>query len=136
MRKCAAGKTYNRMPFDAVLSSMPKLLLLFILHSSFFISANAQGNPSARYEIDAKRTGVSPVDKDAIPRSREFLRLDSTYYVGYMYEGLYLADKSSDVFGFRNAIPPLRRAFNLFEKDYRSKLEGDVHRTGKLYAKY
>lgn len=84
----------------------------------------AQGNAAARYEIDAKRTGVTPVDKDALPRSREFIRLDSTYYVGYMYEGLYKADKSSDVIGFRNAIPSLRRSFNYFERDYGKNLKG------------
>jgi hypothetical protein len=86
--------------------------------------AVAQGNPSARYEVDAKRAGVSPVDKDALPRSREFIRLDSTYYVGYMYEGLYKADKSSDVIGFRNAIPALRKSFNLFERDYGRNMKG------------
>ena len=91
----------------------------FILHTCF-----AQGDASARYEVDAKRTGVTPVDKDAIPRSREFIRLDSTYYVGYMYEGLYKADKSSDAIGFRNAIPPIRKAFNLFERDYGKNLKG------------
>ena len=42
-------------------------------------------NSAARYEIDAKRIGVNFFDKDALPRSREFIRLDSTYYVGYYY---------------------------------------------------
>ena len=83
----------------------------------------AQGNATARYEIDAKRIGVNPLDKDALPRSREFIRLDSTYYVGYLYEGIYKYDKSSDIIGFKNAIAPLRKAFKLFSKDYGSLMK-------------
>ena len=86
-------------------------------------SLSAQGNPTARYEIEAKRIGVDMLGKDAIPRSREFIRLDSTYYVGYMYEGMYKSDRSSDYIGFRNAIPPLRKAFVLLQKDYRRGLK-------------
>ncbi len=94
-----------------------RFLLFFIALFSFFISFS-QGNPVARYEVDAKRMGVRPIDKDALPRSREFIRLDSTYYVGYMYEGMYKAEKSSDYIGFKNAISPLRKAFILLQKDY------------------
>ncbi len=83
---------------------------------------NAQINESARYEIDAKRIGVSPEDKDALPRSREFIRLDSTYYVGWMYEGLYKFDRSSDYLGYKQAIGPLYKALHLFEKDYGFKM--------------
>lgn len=90
-----------------------------ILHFTFCIlNCSAQEGSAARYEVDAKRVGVNPIDKDALPRSREFIRLDSTYYVGYMFEGLYKSDKSSDYLGFRNSIAPLRKAFRLFEKDY------------------
>lgn len=92
--------------------------LLFYCHISF-----AQGNPVARYEIDAKRAGVDPLDKDALPRSREFIRLDSTYYVGYMFEGVYKSDKSSDFIGFKYAIPSLRKAFVLLQKDYGRNLK-------------
>ena len=105
-------------------STVFRFFLLFIFHFPFSISAFSQPNSAARYEIDAKRIGVSPLDKDALPRSREFIRLDSTYYVGYMYEGLYKDEKSSDLFGFKNAITPLRKAFVLFERDYGSTLKG------------
>lgn len=84
----------------------------------------AQGDPTARYEIDAKRMGVTPADKDALPRSREFIRLDSTYYVGYMFEGMYKSDKSSDFIGYKYAIPSLRKAFVLLQKDYGRSLKG------------
>jgi hypothetical protein len=98
-------------------SSIGGWLLFSILHFTFCINTYAQ-NSAARYEIDAKRVGVNPTDKDALPRSREFIRLDSTYYVGYMYEGMYKEDKSSDFIGYRNAIPALRKSFTLFQKDY------------------
>src|SRR3954470_2962746 len=83
----------------------------------------SQGNPTARYEVDAKRVGVNPGDKDALPRSREFIRLDSTYYVGYMYEGMYKSDKSSDFAGFKYAIPSLKKAFVLLQNDYGKNLK-------------
>lgn len=80
--------------------------------------AFAQINTSARYEIDAKRIGVDPASKDALPRSREFIRLDSTYYVGWMYEGLYKYERSGDYLGYQQAIVPLHKALRLIEKDY------------------
>lgn len=97
-------------------------LLIYLLFSLNKISFS-QGNPTARYEIDAKRMGVNPLDKDALPRSREFIRLDSTYYVGYMFEGIYKSDKSSDFIGFKYAIPSLRKAFVLLQKDYGKNLK-------------
>ena len=64
----------------------------FMLTVSWW-AATAQYN-AARYEIDAKRLGVNFSDKDALPRSREFIRLDSTYYVGRMYEDIFKNDWS------------------------------------------
>ncbi len=75
-------------------------------------------NPAARYEIDAKRQGVSPTEKDALPRGKEFVRLDSTYYMGWMYQGMYLSDRSADVSGLEKSLPFLRKAFLLMEKDF------------------
>lgn len=92
-------------------------IILFLL-TFFSLSSGAQVNEQARYEIDAKRIGVNPEDKDALPRSREFIRLDSTYYVGWMYEGLYKYDRSSDYLGYQQALGPLQKALALFEKDY------------------
>ena len=76
-----------------------------------------------RYEIDAKRLGVQPYDKDALPRSREFIRLDSTYYVGHYYEGIYKYERAADYLGYRNCILPLKKALVLFEKDFKKDLE-------------
>src|SRR5215831_20613365 len=94
----------------------PAYYLLLITHCSYAQYARTQAQ--ARYEIDAKRIGVNPTDKDALPRSREFLRLDSTYYVGWMYEGMYKYDRSTDYLGYKNAVIPLQKAFDLIDKDY------------------
>lgn len=95
---------------------MRYLLYILVLFFSSFESFAQKA--AARYEIDAKRIGVSPTDKDALPRGREFIRLDSTYYVGWMYQGLYLHDRSVDITGYQRALPLLRKAFLLMEKDY------------------
>lgn len=93
------------------------LLAMLLLFSFTTFNGFAQ-KAAARYEIDAKRIGVTPVDKDALPRGREFIRLDSTYYVGWFYQGLYLNDRSVDVVGYQRALPLMRKAFLLLEKDY------------------
>jgi len=78
---------------------------------------------AARYEINAKRMGLSPTDKDALPRGREFVRLDSTYYVGWMYQGIFMYDRSADEAGYQKAIPYLRQAFVLLEQDFTPVLQ-------------
>lgn len=95
----------------------------------------AQKNAAARYEIDAKRIGVSPTEKDALPRSREFIRLDSTYYVGWQYEGIYKFERSSDYLGFKYAIPPLQKALSLLEKDYGNGLK-NIYSSFVYYSQY
>lgn len=84
--------------------------------------ASAQKNAAQRYEIDAKRIGVALESEDALPRSREFLRIDSTYYVGWLYEGAYKFNKAVDYLGFKNAAVPLERALRLMERDFRKEL--------------
>jgi hypothetical protein len=95
----------------------------------------AQINSAARYEIDAKRIGVAPTDKDALPRSREFIRLDSTYYVGHMYEGLYKFERSADYLGYKFAAVPLRKAFDLLSKDYGDRLR-NLYSSVIYYSQY
>lgn len=103
---------------------MKYLKAIFIFNFSLLIFnwVFAQ-DASARYEIDAKRLGVAPYDKDALPRSREFIRLDSTYYVGYFYEGMFKYDRSADYLGYRNCIQPLKKSLLLFEKNYKNELK-------------
>ncbi len=97
------------------------IITMLLVLASFTQLAHAQ-NAGARYEIDAKRAGVSMTDKDALPRGREFIRLDSTYYVGWMYTGMFKYDRSADVPGYRNVLPDLLKAFFLLEKDYKGVL--------------
>lgn len=96
------------------------LIVWFCMHSN---NCCAQSLSAARYEINAKRIGVYPTSKDALPRSREFIRLDSTYYVGWMFEGLYKYERSGDYVGYKQAIVPLNKALVLLEKDYGDKLK-------------
>jgi len=75
-----------------------------------------------RWEIDAKRMGVSPTSEDALPRSREFIRIDSSYYVGWLFEGAYKYEHAADYLGYKNASTPLEKAMRLIERDYRKQL--------------
>lgn len=79
-------------------------------------------NPAQRYEIDAKRMGTDMLSADALPRSREFKRIDSSYYVGWMYEGAYKHEHAADYVGYKNAAVPLEKALLLMEKDYKKEL--------------
>ncbi len=79
---------------------------------------NHPRNAGKRYEIDAKRMGTNMNSDDALPRSREFIRTDSSYYVGWMYEGIYKVNHAADYLGYKNATIPLQRALNQIERDY------------------
>ena len=91
------------------LGAMPTLLL-------------AQSKAAKRYEIEAKRMGVSPDDNEALPRSREFLRIDSTYYVGWYFEGAYRFNHAADFQGYKACVAPLEKALTLLEKDFSKEL--------------
>ncbi len=70
------------------------------------------------FNLDQKRKTSDIFSEDALPRSREFKRIDSTYYVGWMYEGVYKFNHAEDYLGFKNAIYPLEHALALTEHDY------------------
>ncbi len=99
------------------------LRYIFIFIAFGFCKSLAAQNNAARYEIDAKRVAVNFYDKDALPRSREFIRLDSTYYVGWYYEGMYKFDRAADYLGYKNCIPSLRKSLSLFEKNYKNNFK-------------
>lgn len=80
------------------------------------------GKEGVRYEVDAKRMGVSENSDDALPRSREFKRIDSSYYVGAMFEGTYKYNHAADYLGFKNASVPLAHALYQLERDYKKML--------------
>jgi len=85
------------------------------------------GNPALRYEVDAKRTGTNINSDDALPRSREFIRIDSSYYVGWMYEGAYKFNHAADYAGYKNAIVPLEHALKQMDRDYKPELGTRTH---------
>ena len=70
------------------------------------------------FDIDQKRKTSDMFSEDALPRSREFKRIDSTYYVGWLFEGCYKYNHAADYLGYKNAIYPLERALQLCEHDY------------------
>ncbi|MFA6058166.1 MAG: hypothetical protein WC756_08195 [Taibaiella sp.] len=82
------------------------------------VPVNHPRNQQKRYEIDAKRIGTDFNSSDAMPRSREFIRIDSTYYVGWMYEGMYKVNHAADYLGYKNAVIPLKKALYQLERDY------------------
>jgi hypothetical protein len=81
------------------------------------------GKEAARANIDAKRAIENMYSDDALPRSREFKRTDSTYYVGWMFEGIYKYNHASDYIGFKNAAQALEKALRLLERDYKRALQ-------------
>jgi hypothetical protein len=74
------------------------------------------------FTIDQKRRNEEMYTDEAMPRSREFKRIDSTYYVGWMFEGVYKYTHAADYLGFKNASVPLQKALNLLERDYKKAL--------------
>lgn len=87
------------------------------------------------FDIDAKRdAGIS--NEDRLPRSREFKRIDSTYYVGWMIEGDYKFDHAADYLGYKNAAIPLEKALNLIEHDYAKALATRTSEVLVLYPKW
>jgi hypothetical protein len=97
-------------------------ILLLLSCNNSIAQTRVEQKAAQRYEIDAKRIGVSIESEDALPRSREFKRVDSTYYVGWMFEGAYKYNHAADYLGFKNATVPLERALNLIERDYKKEL--------------
>lgn len=109
--------------------SVPAVLLALQLLCTQL--SEAQSRQSLRYEIDSKRADVNYFGKDALPRGREFKRIDSTYYVGWMFEGTYKFEHAADYLGFRSAATQLSRALTLLEHDFKTELKT---RTGDVFA--
>jgi len=115
-------------------------IVIFTLFLSITTETSSQINSIKRYEIDLKReemntsmTGIMP--NDVMLRAREFIRKDPTYYVGYMFEGLYRYDHSGDIDGYIQASKPLKIALELFEKDYTVALR-DIYSSADAYEDY
>lgn len=115
--------TMHDVPFRSRKIHIYSLLLavLFCIDAQGQIQPHRK-NPGLRYEIDAKRTASDINSEDALPRSREFKRIDSSYFVGWMYEGVYKYNHAADYLGFKNASLPLEQALHLLERDYSKEL--------------
>jgi hypothetical protein len=94
------------------------------------LPAMMQGQTDVRSKIDAERRDLNFGDEKAFVKSREYIRLDSTYYIGYMYQGSYFYERARDVRGYNLAIQPLEKALFLIEKDYDKQLRT---RTNDIY---
>jgi hypothetical protein len=75
-----------------------------------------------RRSIDIDRRSLSFSSQEAFEKSREYIRRDSTYYIGWMYRGAYLFDRANDEKGFTQAIEPLKKALDQIERDYDKQL--------------
>lgn len=110
----AMAQTNNRPSRPA--PTLPQLL-------PQFMPPHPANKMSERYfNIDAKRMIEDMDGEDALARSREFKRIDSTYYVGWMFEGAYKYNHAADYLGYKNAAAPLERALALMEHDYAKAL--------------
>jgi Tfp pilus assembly protein PilF len=76
-----------------------------------------------RQEIDGKRLAEDLYSKEALYRGREFQRIDSTYYVGYLFEGIHKKESAADGLGYELSAQPLQKAKDLIEKDYNKILQ-------------
>lgn len=92
------------------------LLVVFLLRLSLAWA-------DVREDINQKRQGVWFFDKKAFALSQEFLRLDSTYYVGWIYEAGAKYERAQDEIGYFNAIRPLEKALKYIEKDFNAQLK-------------
>jgi hypothetical protein len=112
--------------------------LIFLTGTLFLLLAvkiQAQQNPM-RTEIDEARATLEYFDKQGLEKSREFIKKDSSYYVGHLYEGAYKYYRAADKQGFQQALKPLLRAYRQIERDYRGKLKlrtSDVFRYMDVY---
>lgn len=99
---------------------MKRLLpVLLLLSCSYEVLAY---DKDERASIDIDRRSIAFNSQVALEKSREYIRRDSTYYIGWMYWGAYLFNRANDERGFTQAIEKLEKAFDLIERDYDAEL--------------
>ncbi len=86
------------------------------------VCQKSSAQSSARMTIDQERPEVSFLEDKALEKSRSWIRLDSTYYVGHLYYGAYLFFRANDKLGFTKAITPLKKAMDLMEDEFGKQL--------------
>ena len=95
-----------------------KIILLIGLFCGLF-SSTAQRIEIDRLERDFRGSFRS---REAYEMSQKFIQIDSTYYTGHYYEGLYRYLRASDLLGYQLAIKPLRKSLSLLEDDFPREL--------------
>lgn len=88
----------------------------------FFGQITHKKNSAVRTNIDVKAVTTGLESKEALARGLEFQELDSTYFMGYMYEGIYKVRHAQDEIGYKNAYEPLEKAYRLILEDYRKEI--------------
>ena len=122
MFKLSTNKVYHFKSNTRLVNKLTYSLAI-LLAISFSRNCLAQSKQALRYEIDAKRAEMTFTSKDALPRGREFKRLDSTYYVGWLFEGSYKFEHAADYLGYKAAATQLEKSLQLLEKDFKSELK-------------
>lgn len=124
------------MKKNKIIFLIKNLLMLFVLiawENDFYSQILHSKNQAARLNIDAKAAITPTHSKEALARSREFIQIDSTYFLGYMYEGIYKVRHAQDLIGFKNAAEPLEYAYQLILRDYKKEL---TRRTKDVFDVY
>ncbi|HEU4718847.1 MAG TPA: hypothetical protein VFU15_13480, partial [Bacteroidia bacterium] len=126
--------TPRKDPHQRLMTALLRNKILFqgVLLLCSCISLFAQ-NEETRRKIDMDRRSLSFLDDKSLEKSREYIRMDSTFYIGYMYQGAYMYYRAADEYGFNQAIVPLEKAMTLLEKDYDKELRT---RTSDLFVYY
>ncbi len=94
--------------------SRARTIILFLL---FFLQTELIAQ-SARNSIDNDRMLIEVESEDAYDSALDFLRRDSTYYIGWLYLGASLHARAADLIGYQKCVLPLLEAKMLIEKDY------------------
>ena len=99
------------------------LIIVILIVSGLPGISFGQSKSSIREAIDIERNEkMSFYDEKTFEKARGFIRRDSTYYVGHLFQGAYLFFRANDELGFTQAIAPLQKAFRLMEKDFDKQL--------------
>jgi hypothetical protein len=86
---------------------------------------------AARTEIEELRAIEDVFGKEALYRGREYKRIDATYYVGHMFEGMAMYASAADELGYMLAAAPLQKAMDLLERDFDKYLR---YRTSDVFT--
>ncbi len=104
------------------MSTFKRIFCLYVATLLCFHSMTKAQTFDTRRTIDQQRTMVDINSDSVLSTAREFIRMDSNYYVGYLIEGQYMYNHASDYQGFLYAIEPLIKAKNRLLKEFSEAL--------------